>query len=170
MIVQMWTNFTICCVYFSSDRKPGGKSITMQLKLTVAGILSPRFCGMLLLLAPSNGNRNRNMDAGVSEVASAVSYLRWCACDHRLIKGAHGPHQLSVSALTLKIVKSHKTLMSWDKTPVLSFKNFRWILKQCGLIRMVWNPYRYSMDVHWFTFSWMTFFNGRGKIVYSLFT
>ncbi|XDB51395.1 hypothetical protein AB1E18_004955 [Capra hircus] len=48
----------------SSDCKPGGKSITMQLKLTVAGILSPRFCGMLLLLAPSNGNRNRNMDAG----------------------------------------------------------------------------------------------------------
>ena len=43
----------------------------MHLKLTVAEILSPKFCGMLLLLALSNGSRNRNMDAGVSEVASA---------------------------------------------------------------------------------------------------
>ena len=43
----------------------------MRLKLTVAGILSPKFCGMLPLLALRNGNGNRNMDAGVSEVASA---------------------------------------------------------------------------------------------------
>lgn len=85
------------------------------------------------------------------------------------IKGAHRPHQLSISALTLKIIKGHKTLMSWDKTLVLSFKNFRWILKQCGLIRTVWNPYKHSMDMQLFPFGWMTFFNGRGNIVYSLF-
>lgn len=28
------------------------------------------------------------------------------------IQGAHGPHQLSVSALTLKIIKGHKSLMT----------------------------------------------------------
>ena len=35
MLIQMWANFTICCVYFSSVWDPRGKSITVQLQLTL---------------------------------------------------------------------------------------------------------------------------------------